>query len=225
MTGFYKMRFVPMVESMILNKMDEMEDFKSFINSSIEREKKAVEERMKRATKGMSEKEMEEYYEWFSEDYVKIDDLFAQISINAFLIMLYSYIESGLNSLCDAERHDRKIDIRYKDMKGKGIEQAKIYLEKVIRLNLKTEDNPWKEIRALNKIRNAIVHEEGSGTEEIANDERIKASVKKGFIDIEIREIEKNGKIHKNFGKIVIKPAYLDYIIPQVRKFFENTVT
>jgi hypothetical protein len=107
-------------------------------------------------------------------------------------------------------------------MKDRGINRAKLYLEKVIGLNLKTEDNAWREIRALGKIRNAIVHEEGSGSEEIANDETIKACVKNGLIDIKSREIEKSGKIKKSFGRIIIKPSYLEHIIFRARQFFEN---
>jgi len=52
-------------------------------------------------------------------------------------------------------------------MHGKGINRAKLYLEKVFNVDLHTGRQPWEEIDALRKIRNAIVHDEGWASEEI----------------------------------------------------------
>ncbi len=213
----FKIRVVPTVRSVIDTKLYEMKDFIDFLSSAIKMEKKKVEKRLDEATKRMSKSEKDKYYDLYSEDYWKIDDVFAQTSINSSIVVLCSYIETGLNALCDAYKLDKEIPLRYLDMRGQGIDRSKIYLEKVIGLNFPSNSQSWAEIRALKKLRNAIVHDEGWASKDILSDSCIKKHIENELIQIETRKI-----IEEVPGKFIVKFEYLKYVTEQVNNFFKS---
>ena len=214
----------PRILSLVISRFDDMEQFKHFMLSAIEKEKKSVEKRFTEFTKDMTDEEIQDA-DWFSDDYFMVENVFSKISLHSFIIVLYSYVERGLNSLCNAKywdmaRLDKKqgrepFKVRYWDMHGDGIRRAKLYLEKVLRVDLHAGEQPWAEIDALRRIRNAIVHEGGWANEELAKNQCVKASIKKGYVEIEQR---RDGSL----GKIIIKPGYLDWITKQAREFFRK---
>ena len=214
------MRLAPAFKGFVVNRLGEMEEFKRFTLAAIENEKKAISDRFDRDTKDLSEEQKEEYFEWNSEDYFMVEDVFAQISLRSFIVILFSYIEDGMNTLCNAEysdkaRYQKKNDleefkVKYTDMHGTGINRAKLYLEKVVGCNLHTEKKPWSEIETLNKIRNAIVHGDGNASDSLKNDGNFKQHINDGRIKL------------KTHGQIIIDPEYLTYILPQVREYFSG---
>ncbi len=153
-------------------KLDDMERFKEFIISAIESQKKDVQGRAaKRDTSGMSEDEIERFREFDADDYYLVEDAFSEMVMNSFVIILYSYIEDWLNCSSDhfyyeqqekcKERGEQSIEIKYTDMKGNGIDRAGLYLEKIFKFDLHRGELPWQEIKALQKIRNILVHNGG----------------------------------------------------------------
>ncbi|MBC8460284.1 MAG: hypothetical protein H8D67_20050 [Deltaproteobacteria bacterium] len=218
-------RFAPYILGSVLSDLDYMDDFKRFTLDAIEKEKEKIEDRFERDTKNMSEEEKERYSEWAAEDYAVVRDLFSMISLNSFIIILYSNIESGLNRLCNVMFSDQSrldevqgkdpVKIRYVDMDGKGINRAKLYLEKVFNVNLHAGDQQWAEIDALKKIRNIIVHDDGWASNEMAKNSNIKTCRKNGFLEIEEK---RDGTL----GKLIVKPEYLTWILKHVRDFFSK---
>lgn len=211
------MRMTPTFWRFVIQRLDEMEEFKLFTLAAIKNEKKVISDRFERDTKDLSEEQKQEYFEWNSEDYFIVNDVFTQISLRSFIVILFSYIEDGMNTLCNAEYSDRsrfqkdkgleEFKIRYTDMHGEGITRAKLYLEKVIGLNLHADDNPWSKIVTLRKIRNAIVHEDGNANENMTK-------------DINFQQHLANGRLKlKTNGSIVIEPEYLDYILKNIKEF------
>lgn len=212
------MRFAPSFKDFVITHLDEMEEFKRFTLAAIENEKKTISDRFTRDTQELSEEEKNEYFEWNSEDYFIVEDVFTQISLRSFIVILFSYIEDGMNTLCNAEYSDRsryqkkngleEFKVKCIDMQGKGIIRAKLYLEKVIGRNLHTERKPWSEIETLRKIRNAIVHEDGNANGSLKSDGNFKQHINTGRIKL------------KSHGQIIIDSEYLNYILPQVREYF-----
>ena len=225
----------PRLKSHIVYKFHEIERFKHFTISSIENEKTSIRKRFAKDTAGMTAEEGREYFDHHGEDYFLAEDVFHKISLNSFIIILYLYIESGLNTLCrvrysDARMEQRKknklaekdgkepqqlLEITYKDMTEKGIKKAKQYLEKVFDVSFDSVKEQWDEIIGLSKLRNAIVHDDGFAREKIEKDGKIKQHVKTGRI-----EITDHGE--NSYGRIVITREYLDVILPVAIEFFRN---
>lgn len=219
------MRMAPHFRSFVLHKIEHMEQFKDFTLSAIENEKKSIQDRFARDTKDLTEEEEKEYFDWNAEDYFLVEDEFTSISMYSFIVILYSYVERGLNTICNAEYSDKArlhkkegkhpFEIRYKDMKSDGIHRAKIYLEKVIGLNLHSDKKPWSEIETLRKIRNAIVHVGGKVTDQIRNDGNVEQHILHGRLEFTNHD-------PKASGKVLIKAEYLDVIIKAAKEFFRN---
>lgn len=156
-------------------------------------------------------------------DYQKIGGIFEKLALDAFVVMLYSRVETGMAELCDGLRQDKQkekdeeILLRYSDLKGGGyLDQAKLYMEKVLGVDLDLGNNTqWPEIVALRTIRNAIVHEEGWLS---TKNETVKKHVKQGWVELQNQE-GKGGEIS---GRIILHSEYVDHILAQARTFFNN---
>jgi hypothetical protein len=190
---------------------DDLERFKSFTLSAIESEIKIEKEYIDNLV------ENEEYVD--GTGYLMIKDVFEKLSLRSFVVILYSFVEDMLNKLCNPSlfgdnhwmeaRGIEPLTLKYTDMKGKGVRRARLYLEKVIGLNLHADNKLWSEIDTLRKIRNSIVHDRGG-----ANDEIIK--------DTNIKQHLENKRLYIFDNNIEICSEYLDFILPTVRNFFQN---
>lgn len=212
-----------MAHRIVMYRFDEIDDFNDFMKSAIKREKKQTSKRLDKGASGLKGEDLEQYWEFYAEDYQKIGDIFEKLALDAFVVMLYSRVETGMATLCNGLRQDKQkekdeeIRLRYSDLKGSGyLDQAKLYMEKVLGVNLDLGNNPqWPEIVALRSLRNAIVHEESWLS---TKNETVKKHVEQGWVELRNQE-EKNGEIS---GRIIVHSKYVDHILKQVRKFFEN---
>ncbi len=212
-----------MTHTFILDGFDEIQDFYEFMKAAIKREKELTSKRIEEGASKLDPEKRDEYIDYFAEDYQKIGGVFEKLALESFVVMLYSRIESGMGSLCDALRRDKRnkdgiiINLRYSDLRANSnIEQAKSYMEKVLDIDLELGHSPeWQEIVALRIIRNAIIHENG---EIKTKDNVIKNHVNQGLVQIRVREDEKDMII----GKLRVNSEYIDHILPLARKFYEN---
>lgn len=231
--GFIRM--TPHILGNIVYKFDALEQFRHFTISAIEREKKSIEKRFEKDTNGLTDEEIREYFDWYGENYFMVEDVFQKITLNSFIIILYSYVESGLNSLCtvkfsDARMEQKKknkqaadegkepqklLELMYKDMKGKGIKRSRSYLEIVFGVSFDSVKEEWDEINGLAKLRNAIVHDNSIARDNILKDGKIKKHIEENRIGI-----ADHGE--NTYGRIIIKPGYLDAMLLAAVEFFKN---
>lgn len=196
---------------LMLISFDDLERFKLFTLSAIESEIKREKEHIAKLV------ETEEYVD--GSDYLMIKDVFERLSLNSFIVILYSFIEDMLNKLCNPAPFDndswlkvrgiKPLTLKYTDMKGEGVRRARLYLEKVIGLNLHVDKKLWSEIDTLRKIRNSIIHNRGEANDGIIKDANIKQHLENDRLCIFNNNIE-------------ICSEYLDFILPTVRNFFQN---
>ncbi len=212
-----------MAHSIVMYSFDEIDDFSDFMKSAIKREQDLTSKRLEEGASGLKGEKLEQYWDFFAEDYQKIGSVFEKLALDSFVVMLYSRVEAGMTTLCDALLQDKQkeggetIGLRYSDLRGSGyLDQARLYIGKVLGVDLDLGSNPhWPEIVALRALRNAIVHEEGwLGTK----DATLKKHIKKGLLELRNPKKE-NGQIS---GRVIVSPAYIDYILPQIRAFFRN---
>ncbi len=203
--------------------LDEMDDFSDFMKSAIRREQELTSKRLEEGASGLEGGQLEEYWSYFAEDYQKIDAVFEKLALDSFVVMLYSRVETGMASLCDALRRDKQnkegetIALRYTDLKGKGyLDQTRLYMEKVLGVDLDLGNNrEWPEIVALRALRNGIVHKNGWIC---TKNEILKMHIKQGLLELRNRE-EENGQIS---GYVVLSTEYTDFILPLIRAFFQK---
>ncbi len=220
---FKRRKATPLAYRIVIDSFDEIDDFNCFMKTAIRREKHLTSEHLDKGAEGLEGEALQQYWEIFAEDYQIIGSVFEKFALDSFIVMLYSRLESGMATLCDALRQDKQnekgemIGLRYTDLKGSGyLDQAKSYMEKVIGLNLDLGNNPqWPEIVALKALRNAIVHEEGWLSTKNAT---LKKHIKQGLLELR-KQKEENGQIS---GWVIVTTEYIDFVLPLIRTFFQN---
>ena len=88
-------------------------------------------------------------------------DKFPNTHRESLIITIYNFLESELNQLCGiiAESIDSKI--RLKDLHGKGINRALLYLSKVAEFEMSKMGGELSYIKKVSLLRNQIVHNGG----------------------------------------------------------------
>jgi hypothetical protein len=208
----------------VMNDFDEIDDFNDFMKSAIKRELDLPSKRLEEGASGLEGEDLEQYWDYYAQDYQKIGSVFEKLALDSFIIVLYSRVETGMATLCDALRQDKQkeegkknIGLRYSVLGGSGfLDQARLYLKKVLGVDIDLGNTPqWPEIIAMRALRNAIVNENGWLNTKNAI---LKKHIKQGLLEL-INQKEENGQIS---GLVIVRPAYIDYILPQVRSFFQN---
>lgn len=114
----------------------------------------------------------------------------------SFIMIIYSFLEDKLNEICEISSIKSKLKIKLKDMKGRGIHRAKLFMEKICDLAL-PDEKLWKELEGIGLIRNCLVHSDGE-----TNNEQLVIYAKKRD-DIKIEESPyikiKTIKVTKNY--------------------------
>jgi len=113
------------------------------------------------AASSISEEDKQDYYDFRSDDYWKLADVFPNILRTSLFVTTYSLFEHRLNRLCQDYQRERGLPLSVTDLTGSGIARAQAYIKKV--LSIKFPDNlaEWKSMLLFNKMRNAFVHNEG----------------------------------------------------------------
>jgi hypothetical protein len=147
--------------------------------------------------------------EQLTSEYYIIDNLFLKTFRYSMIVTIYSLIEMELNYLCRYLCHTKQLVLTLDEVRGDGIERAKVYLSKVCDVNF-PDTNEWNEITKLNKIRNCIVHAQGD-TDGANSPAKIKNIVKNtSSISLESDRF------------IRIETIYINTILTKTKKFFKD---
>jgi hypothetical protein len=118
---------------------------------------------------------------------------FPNLHRRSTLIILFSFLEHQIDQLCELYAHTQKLNILHTDLKDKGIDRSRRYLKKVILLLLDDNSIVWQEIKRIQKVRNAIVHNDGklvdNDTIKYVNTAHYLARANESYYNFEIDEI------------------------------------
>lgn len=144
-------------------RLNEFKDYVLAIESNFQGKKGELRKRYEDEIKKI-EKESEEKYhisDYYEEELITIDRVYLETFRYSAIVSIYSILESSMNALCNHLMKSKELSLELKEIRGEGIERAKLYLEKVCHVKLPAKSNSWSKIQNLNKIRNCIVHAEG----------------------------------------------------------------
>ncbi|MEC4684124.1 MAG: hypothetical protein VST71_00075 [Nitrospirota bacterium] len=132
-----------------------------FTESSLENEKVKFKEIYQAKVSELTADEKEDF-DGFSIDIDwKLNDVFPALQWNSIFNSAYTMFETHMIELCQIFEKNISKEICLKDLKGKGIEQAKIFLSKVIGIKKVFHSTEWNEIQNYSKVRNLLVHASG----------------------------------------------------------------
>ena len=110
--------------------------------------------------------------------------------------------------LCDLVQLFYHSPLGVKDLRGKGIKQARLYLEKVAKINFEELNAEWAELVTLNRIRNYIVH--ADGVEDVVSNDLTKLANRTQGLSI------------KQYGRLQVDHTYIDSSITTVENFLDK---
>lgn len=115
------------------------------------------------AINAVEEKERENIEFLYEDDFQKYGRSFPKQYYNPILLSLFSLLESWMKRICELENHDSSSHVKITDLSGNNyIEKSRKYLMLVAELDLSDADKLWSKIREIQKIRNAIIHNESN---------------------------------------------------------------
>jgi hypothetical protein len=128
-----------------------------------------MEYRAQQALQELAEHEGWEYGEYEAERDV-LDSKFRhwvpRLAAYSVIALLQAVVETALLRVAEYAGKARGSSFRVKDLGGKGVEQAAVYLQRLISLDVKA-DPAWNQLRDLQDLRNMIVHRGGKPGESL----------------------------------------------------------
>lgn len=120
-------------------------------------------EKLLRETKGnVNHPDREDAIEQHSEHQWLFAEVYPKIIINSLFVTAYSYFESTMDDLSDFIAGERPHTVQRKDLNGKGVERAAIYLKKVQSIDKFPDQTPeWHRLMEAREVRNSLAHGEG----------------------------------------------------------------
>lgn len=83
---------------------------------------------------------------------------FSSILFKSVLISTWVFMESEFKGYCNAMQRAMGVDLSYSDLKGSAIDRFKNYTLKVLKLDLRLNNENWEDLKAINEIRNSLIH-------------------------------------------------------------------
>ena len=87
--------------------------------------------------------------------------IFPNILWRTTFLHSYFILESSLDQICKNIQEAENHNLTLKDISGRGIQRASLYLRKVCRVTIPFDTKNWIELQDFNKIRNLFVHSDG----------------------------------------------------------------
>lgn len=135
-------------------------------------------------------------------------EFFPSLQRRSALITLCSFFEHELDGLCSLYKTEKGFGLELSDLKSTGIDRATLYLEKVAGLNVQRTSQEWKTIKAIQLLRNLIVHRNGRLSEP-----RDTALVQ--FAD------STQALSRKPDGEIVVEKGFLSFVVNTYKSYFK----
>ncbi len=127
------------------------------------------------------------------------------------IILLHSVVETQLARYADRVGKSRGSAFQVKDLKDRGIDQARLYLERVASVSV-GEDPAWQHLRNLQRLRNIIVHRAGKQGDSEDDQKTVKALLRAypGKLQVGPR------------GELFIPTALCRQFVQEIEAFFKR---
>ena len=185
-----------------------LESFRTYteeLEGKFQQDKESLFTKQNQLLSGLPNEEREIFESGLSDDYYTIEEVYIGQYRKSTLVSIYSFLEYAMNDLCKLCQKFYAITLNYEHLKGAGITRAKLYLEKVIKVNFETLNPEWDELQNMNKVRNRIVHADG------VLDENLKNLV-----------VRTQGLSINNYRDLLVDRTYIDFSITTVERFLEK---
>ncbi|MBC8456961.1 MAG: hypothetical protein H8D67_03065 [Deltaproteobacteria bacterium] len=136
-------------------------------------------------------------------------DYFPSLQRRSALLTAFAYFEHELDKLCYRYRSEKSFKLALSDLRGKGIDRATSYLEKVAEIDVFKASKEWNHIKKIQKIRNVIVHQDGKLFDSQGNP-----------IKTALEYINQMDSLSGD-NELVIHEGFLEYVVTTFKEYFQ----
>jgi hypothetical protein len=162
----------------------------------------------------LSEDEAHDAYAWYVGDESNLKEEFPALCHSSTLIATFSFLEHHLAIICEQVRQAKGHTLAVGDVAGKGIEQSRTYLTKVLGFNDPATQPEWCEIKSLQKARNRLVHSLGHLDPYMRGEHEKHAELRKYIL-------ARGGKVDR-FHRIIVTPELCLHAVEVIRAFLKK---
>lgn len=211
-----------MFRQLIKFELDNLTTFIDEISEYLVNKQSQIEDGYDSALKEYKENDEEnnfDPFQFFEDDFYKYNEVFPKNYYNPILLSIYGLFENWLKKLCDLDNKRGFSNIKVSDLAGENyIEKSRKYLNVVAGIHLEEADKNWQRIKQIQKVRNAIAH----------NDSNIKTDKNKDIDKQELYNQLQNDiriKLNVNTGSFYISDkAYLLDTIELVSMYIDFVI-
>lgn len=195
----------------------ELDRFKSYVEAAqtwLENESVRLEGEFTSKLQTLSEDEAHEAYGWYMGDECNLKEEFPALCNSSTLVAIYSFLEHHLAMIGVQVRQNRNIKLTVRDVAGKGIDQSRNYLTKVLGFDDPTDLTEWNEIRSLQRLRNHLVHAMG-------HRDPYMLGVQDKHVELRKYVLAHGGKVD-HVHRIIITPELCLHAVEVIRSFLKQ---
>jgi hypothetical protein len=149
-----------------------LDELRKLIEASISREETSAAQRAKELYESVeSEQEKAQLDDWTSEEHFLLNTEYPRLARSAFLVSVYSLMETWLMECCRTAKRVRSSTSELKRKNGDMLTRVNKHLMEVASIKSLTNSRSWQRIRDFEDIRHCIVHR--NGRPESPNEERL----------------------------------------------------
>jgi hypothetical protein len=138
----------------------EVETIRRYLDSVTSSFAREIEEHLARLPDHMTDEDAEWYGEQYAETQTYYIDLFPAFALETTFVATYAFLEDEMMGICRLVGSELHIKIGPENLKDKGIEAARTYLEKLCDITV-PNDRPWQQAKMYGLLRNVFAHTRG----------------------------------------------------------------
>ena len=149
------------ITSLLNFDLENLENYCQIMETSLKNQKKNFEEWLEKEAEKLSEEEKEEFYDFYSDDYWELSNVFPNTLRSSLLVAAYSVLERQLVACCTELWNKNQYPVKPNIPQRRIIFEARNYLITHAGISIPDTSPNWSGIVSYNKIRNSIVHNGG----------------------------------------------------------------
>lgn len=139
----------------------DLADFNQLSEASWKEKDDSLQEELSELIKKYPDKSHEDIVDSYSWDLHLNKYKYPSLHRESLVITVFNFLEYQLNSLCQIFYESIDSDLTLKDIHGRGVERALLFLTKVVNIDFSSFGAELQIIKGVNLVRNIIVHNGG----------------------------------------------------------------
>ncbi len=145
----------------VVNDLNGYLEFSAAVEQLFEERDSALQRNITEVTEQIPEHEHDEFVDNYAWDLHQNQVLFPSMHRESMFITLYNFLEHNINAICNEIGKELRSAVQLKDIHGKGLERAFLFLKLVPGFEFKNINDEMSFIKNANRLRNVVVHNGG----------------------------------------------------------------